>query len=115
MAVRAGEATRDMIVVKGGAIEILRAHSADSPETVVAHYGPPQFAAELNLLTWQATLTISRPDHVDRRFALCFRRFRAAQLGSGLGSRPRMWSCIFCAASSVWPFLSASRMSRCSA
>ena len=81
MAVRAGEATCDMIVVKGGAIEILRAHSADSPETVVAHYGPPQFAAELNLLTWQATLTISRPDHVDRRFALCFRRFRAAQLG----------------------------------
>jgi hypothetical protein len=35
-------------------------------------------------------LTISGPDHVDRRFALCFRRFRATQLGLRVGRAPRV-------------------------
>ncbi len=57
---RAGEASCDMLVVERGAIDIVRARTADGPEAVVAHYGPGQFSGELNLLTGQATYLDAR-------------------------------------------------------
>jgi thioredoxin reductase (NADPH) len=57
---RAGEASCDMLLVECGAIDVVRARTADGPEAVVAHYGPRQFSGELNLLTGQATYLDAR-------------------------------------------------------
>jgi thioredoxin reductase (NADPH) len=57
---RAGEPSCDMLLVESGTVDIVRARTADSPEAVVAHYGPRQFSGEMNLLTGQATYLDAR-------------------------------------------------------
>ena len=57
---RAGQATCDMLLVGSGTVDIVRGRTADSPEAVVAHYGPRQFSGEMNLLTGQATYLDAR-------------------------------------------------------
>jgi thioredoxin reductase (NADPH) len=57
---RAGQPTCDMLLVDSGAIEIVRAKTADGPEAVVASYVAGQFSGELNLLTGQATYLDAR-------------------------------------------------------
>lgn len=57
---RAGQPDCDMLLVEAGAIEIVRAATADSPEAVVAFYQPRQFSGEMNLLTGQATYLDAR-------------------------------------------------------
>lgn len=57
---RAGQETCDMLLVEHGTIDIVRGQTADSPEAVVAHYGPGQFSGEMNLLTGQATYLDAR-------------------------------------------------------
>ncbi|GAB7071245.1 FAD-dependent oxidoreductase [Mycobacterium hodleri] len=57
---RAGEPACDMLLVESGTVDIVRAATADSPEAVVAHYGPRQFSGEMNLLTGQATYLDAR-------------------------------------------------------
>jgi thioredoxin reductase (NADPH) len=57
---RAGQDSRDMLLVESGTVEIIRARTADSPEAVVAQYGPRQFRGEMNLPTAQATYLNAR-------------------------------------------------------
>ena len=79
---RTGEATHDMILVENGAIDILRPRTADSPETVFAHYGPRQFSGELNLLTGQATYFEARAATAATIYRVSptdFRRLMASQ------------------------------------
>jgi thioredoxin reductase (NADPH) len=78
---RAGEVTSDMILVENGAIDILRPRSADSPETVVAQYGPRQFSGEMNLLTGQATYLEARATNAATIYRIpptVFRRLMAS-------------------------------------
>jgi thioredoxin reductase (NADPH) len=73
---RAGESTCDMLLVESGAIEILRARTADSAEAVLAHYGPGQFSGEVNLLTGQATTMDARAAEVGTVYRICPADFR---------------------------------------
>src|SRR5688572_1200015 len=41
---RAGQESCDMLLVESGTVDIVRARTADSPEAVVAQYGPGQFS-----------------------------------------------------------------------
>lgn len=56
---RAGQDSCDMLLVESGTVEII-ARTADSPEAVVAQYGPRQFSGEMNLLTGQSTYLNAR-------------------------------------------------------
>jgi thioredoxin reductase (NADPH) len=57
---RAGQDSRDMLLVESGTVEIIRARTGDSPEAVVAQYGPRQFRGEMNLPTAQAAYLNAR-------------------------------------------------------
>jgi thioredoxin reductase (NADPH) len=73
---RAGEETCDMLLVEHGTIDIVRARTADSPEAVVAHYGPGQFSGEMNLLTGQATYLDARATEAATVFRISPADFR---------------------------------------
>ena len=56
----AGDPTYDLIVIEEGAIEVVRAATANAPEASVITFGPGAFVGELGLLTGQRTYLTAR-------------------------------------------------------
>ncbi|MEU3461260.1 FAD-dependent oxidoreductase [Streptomyces sp. NPDC006733] len=73
----AGEPDGPMILIETGGLEIVRPHTSDGQEAVVARYGAREFSGELNLLTEQSTYLsarVSQPGVVHRLTPRSFRR-----------------------------------------
>lgn len=74
---RPGQAEYDLVLVDSGSVEIVRAATADAPESVVATHGPGRFVGEFNMVSGQATFLgarVTTPGRMHRITPTGFRR-----------------------------------------